>query len=327
VDYKGNYVIFGVQVPKQLFEFQDYPMANVAWGDYASGEQIQSYIESYTDALKLRDSIQFNTKVTGTQQMEDGKWKIHTETKRAAGNAHDFDYLVVATGIYSGANKLSQPFLVRTYSLARSCTVTTFVMQALPRTIASWSLVAVRAALIVLLRHLGRAHPLSLCYSEQLIGPPLARLPHIIPFQYIFLSRFGTALVSAHHGTFPGGSSKVANAFRNSAVGPALMRPVFALVEKIFAFQFGLRGDLRPKWEVVPGFFNVSFVLNSDLYEARQAGKITVRMLGEIDEYGSDSTLGLKDGSSLEADMVVSATGCNQDYSILDPATREKLEV
>jgi dimethylaniline monooxygenase (N-oxide forming) len=68
-------------------------------------------------------------------------------------------------------------------------------------------------------------------------------------------------------------------------------------------------------------------MLNSDLYEARKAGKITVKM-GEIDEYGSDGTLRLKDDSMLDADMVVSATGFNQDYSIFsEPATRESLDL
>jgi dimethylaniline monooxygenase (N-oxide forming) len=148
----------------------------------------------------------------------------------------------------------------------------------------------------------------------------------VIPFQYIFLSRLGTALVSAHRGTFPGGSGKAVNVFRNSIVGPALMRPVFALVEELFAFQFNLRGDLRPKQDVVSNFYGVALVLNSDLSKARKAGKITVQT-GEVVKHGSDGTLQLKDGSLLTADMVISATGFNQDYSVFDPATLEKLDL
>jgi cation diffusion facilitator CzcD-associated flavoprotein CzcO len=103
--WKVNYTNFGVQLPKQLFEFQDYPMTNVAWGDYATGEQVQAYTESYVDAFGLRDSIQFNTKVKGAQQMEDGKWKEQTQTKEGVDNVLGFDYLVMATGLFSGANK------------------------------------------------------------------------------------------------------------------------------------------------------------------------------------------------------------------------------
>jgi dimethylaniline monooxygenase (N-oxide forming) len=110
--WKANYANFGVQVPKQLYEFQDYPMTNVAWGDYATGEEVQTYIESYADAFGLRDSIQFNTKVKSAQQMENGKWKIQIETSEQQGAATEIeietlhvDYLVMATGIYSGVNK------------------------------------------------------------------------------------------------------------------------------------------------------------------------------------------------------------------------------
>jgi dimethylaniline monooxygenase (N-oxide forming) len=155
--------------------------------------------------------------------------------------------------------------------------------------------------------------------------PAPRKIAGLLPFQYIFYSRFGTALVSAHRGTFPG-SGKAVNAFRNSIIGPALMRPVFAAVEELFAFQFGLRGDLRPKHDIVDGFYDVAAILNSDLYEARKAGKVNVQM-GEIDEYGSNGTLRLKDDSLLEADLVVFATGFNQDYSLFDPVTRENLDV
>jgi hypothetical protein len=69
--WKANYANFGVQVPKQLYEFQDFPMTTVAWGEYASGPQVQAYIEHYSEAFGLRDVIQFNTRVTGVHQLED----------------------------------------------------------------------------------------------------------------------------------------------------------------------------------------------------------------------------------------------------------------
>ena len=59
----------------------------------------------------------------------------------------------------------------------------------------------------------------------------------------------------------------------------------------------------------------------------RKAGKINFQ-LGEIDEYVGDNTLRLKDNSSVEADLVISATGYAQNYSIFsDPTTREDLDL
>jgi cation diffusion facilitator CzcD-associated flavoprotein CzcO len=321
--WKANYANFGVQVPKQLYEFQDFPMTSVAWGDYATGEQVQTYIESYADAFGLRDFIQFNTKVTRAQQIGDGRWKIHIETKEGATDIIDFDYLVMATGLYSGINKYTPSIpgqQVFPGEIIHSCDFHDASVAKDKRVVViGGGKSAVDCAI-----EASRAGASSVTLLQRTAYWPTPRkIAGIIPFQYIFLSRFGTALVSAHRGTFPGGSGKAVNFFRNSIIGPALMRPVFALVEELFAFQFGLRGDLRPKQDVVSSFYEVGLVLNSDLYDAREAGRVNV-CLGEIEQYRSDGTLRLKDNSVLEADLVVSATGFNQDYSIfLDDATRE----
>ena len=114
------------------------------------------------------------------------------------------------------------PFLVSRFSLVRSCTVIAYVMQMLPRTSASWSLVAVRAPLIVLRIEASQSGASSILTLLQRAAhwPTLRKTAGIITFQSIFLSRFGKALASVHCGTFPGGSSTVVNAFRNSIVGP-----------------------------------------------------------------------------------------------------------
>jgi dimethylaniline monooxygenase (N-oxide forming) len=162
--WKANYAYVGVQVPKQLYEFQDYPMTNVAWGEYATGEQVQTYIESYADAFGLRDSIQFNTKVTNAQQMEDGKWTIQIEPKEGVAGTLDFDYLVMSTGLFSRGNKYipSTPGREVFPGEIMHSLLIRLLTQVLQRISASWSLVTERVPLIVLLRHLGPAHPLTL---------------------------------------------------------------------------------------------------------------------------------------------------------------------
>jgi dimethylaniline monooxygenase (N-oxide forming) len=327
--WKANYAGFGVQVPKQLFEFQDYPMTSVARGDFATGEEVQTYIESYADDFGLRDSIQLDTKVKSAQQMEDGKWKIQIEPKEGASETLNVDYLVMATGLYSGANKSMPAISGREVFPGEIMHSDDFRDARIAKDKRVVVIGGGKSAIDCALEA-SRAGASSVTLLQRTAYWPTPRkIAGIIPFQYIFLSRFGTALVSIHCGTFPGGSGSgtAVNAIRNS-IGPALMRPVFALVEELFAFQFNLRGDLRPKIDVVSGFYKVASVLNSDLTLAKKAGKVNVR-IGEIDEYGSDGTLRLKEDSSvLEADMVVSATGFKQDYSIFsDPETRQNLDL
>lgn len=330
--WKSNYSNFGVQVPKQLYEFQDYPMTQLRWGEYASGPQVQEYIESYATDFGLVDSIRCNTKVTKTTPVisESGSnvgWKIETQSVDGTTKEDDFDYLVVATGMYSSHKKFipskprqdgfhgdivhSSDFCDATAANGKDVVVIGGGKSAVDCAIQAAKAGASSVTLVQRTAH----------------WPTPQKIAGVIPFQYVFLSRLGTALVSIHRGTYPG-SGTVVNAIRNSGLGPLLMVPVFRLVEELFAFQFGLKGDLRPKGDVVTDFYKVAMVLDSEFAQMRKEGKIGVK-LGEIEEYGSDGkSVLLKDGSSQPSDLVIAATGFSQDYSYFsDPATVEALDI
>jgi cation diffusion facilitator CzcD-associated flavoprotein CzcO len=324
--WQSNYSNFGVQVPKQLYEFQDFPMTQVPWGEYASGPQVQEYIEQYAKAFGLNDSIQCSTKVTCATQQSDGQsWKITTESiADGSSQTKEFDYLVVATGLYSNGktyipNKPGQEHF-RGEIIHSSRFTDAKVAQGKNVVVIGSGKSAVDCAIEATKKG---AESVTLL-QRTAHWPTPQKIAGVIPFQYIFLSRFGTALVSTHRGTYPG-SGMAVNAFRNSIIGPLLMKPVFRVVEELFAFQFGLRGDLRPQNDVVTDFYDVALVLDSELKQLRDEGKLNVRM-GEIDSYGSDgNSVTLKDGSSLPADMIISATGFSPDFSFLDEATLRDL--
>jgi len=331
--WKSNYSNFGVQVPKQLFEFQDFPMTQVKRGEYATGPQVQAYIESYVDEFGLRHAIQCNAKVTSVSQTSNEInnsqpfWNVETMSANGNKKVDDFDYLVVATGLYSNLKKYSPSkpgqdnFEGDIVHSSDYCDAT--VAKDKNVIVIGGGKSAVDCAL-----EASKAGASSVTLLQRNAHWPTPRMiAGIIPFQYIFLSRLGTALVSSHRGTFPG-SGPVVNAFRNSVVGPLLMRPVFGLVEELFAFQFGLRGELRPKGDVVSDFYKVALVLDSELKEMRESGKLDVK-LGEIESFGKDgSSVFLKDGSSLTADLVVAATGFSQDFSYFsDPSIVEALDI
>lgn len=234
-------------------------MTTVPWGEYATGPQLQSYLEAFTDDMGLRDSIQFNSKVTSVEQnQDDKKWKIHVSKSNKENGAStnetlEFDYLVMARGLFSGRYKNiptfpgQERFTGDTVHSVDFCDAN--IVKGKRVLVIGGGKSAVDCALEAS-KH-DAASVILLQRASQ--WPTPRKIAGIIPFQYVFYSRFGTALVSAHRGTFPGGSGKVVNAFRNS-IGSALMRPVFGLVEELFAFQFGLYGDLRPKIDVVTGF-------------------------------------------------------------------------
>ena len=323
--WQKNYANFGVQVPKQLYEFQDFPMDSVTWGDYASGPQVQRYIETYATAFGLRRAIQFNTRVVRATQVPHG-WKLEFDVQGQR-SVKDFDYLVVATGLYSGLNgtiptipglndKFQGKVLHSTdFDNAQLAQNQRVVVIGGGKSAVDCAIEAARAGASTVTLLQRAAH-----------WPTPRKIAGLIPFQYIFLSRFGTALVSAHQGTYPGGSGAVVNAFRNT-VGPYIVKPVFRIVEELFAVQLGLKGELRPKRDIVADFYDVALVLNSDFQDLRKSGQVNVKV-GEIAEVkASGRTVHLKDGSSLDADVIVSATGFGQDYNLFDEATRRNLDI
>jgi dimethylaniline monooxygenase (N-oxide forming) len=327
--WKENYSNFGVQVPKQLFEFQDFPMTEVKWGEYATGPQVQAYIEQYTDAFGLRDSIQFNTHVTSVMQQPasesaKGHWKLGTEnTVNGSKAVHNFDYVVVSTGLYSSLKKFVPTVLAGKDNVLHSCDFqdASVVMNQKVIVVGSGKS-AVDCAVEA---HQAGASSVTLL-QRTAHWPTPRKIAGIIPFQYIFLSRFGQALVSTHTNPIPG-SGWAINTFRNSGVGPLIMKPVFRAVEELFAFQFGLYGNLRPKMDVVKDFYDVALVLDSKLTQLRKSGKIHVQ-IGEMEAYdATEKRMTLKDGSLLEADFVVCATGFEQEYSIFDDATKSGLDL
>jgi ABC-type phosphate/phosphonate transport system substrate-binding protein/NADPH-dependent 2,4-dienoyl-CoA reductase/sulfur reductase-like enzyme len=237
--WKSNYQNFGVQVPKQLYEFQDFPMESVAWGEYASGPQVESYVEQYANSFGLRQSIVFNTKVTSVQQAKKGDaitWAVETKKSDGAIQSEEFDYLVVATGLYSTLNKIIPTIPGQddfSGTIVHSCDFTDASV-----TVDGKHVVVVgggKSAVDCAVESSRSAASVTLLQRTP-HWPTPRKIAGLIPFQYIFLSRFGTALVSCHRGTFPGGSGPVVNTFRNSGIVPLLMRPVFGTVEALFAF-------------------------------------------------------------------------------------------
>jgi ABC-type phosphate/phosphonate transport system substrate-binding protein len=104
--WRENYLSYGVQVPKQLYEFPDFPFDEVPEGKYPTGKQTCDYIKRFAEQHGLLNSIQFQTTVISAVPDEKGHWKVTTVDRTSSiPVSHEFDKLVVATGLYSTANK------------------------------------------------------------------------------------------------------------------------------------------------------------------------------------------------------------------------------
>ena len=311
--WKSNYSNFSVQVPRVLFEFLDFPMPQIGWEEYATGVQVQEYIEAYAKEFGLLDSIQFGTYVHKVRLQPDQSWTVEVKTDTTTSVEH-FDYVIIASGLYSGTNQFI-PNIAGKESfrgqLVHSC-------QFYDASVAKDKRVVVigggkSAVDIAVEAALNKAAKVTLLPRE-IHWPSPRVLLGLIGTHKIMMSRLGLSLVCTQSGTFPTGTL-VSTKNRIFAI---LVKPLYKLYETLVAFQFNLWGKLYPKTDVMRDFYNIHFSVNNDLTIMRKKGLVDFRE-GEIVEFKKDGrTLALKDGSTLEADLVVSATGFKEDYTLFE---------
>jgi cation diffusion facilitator CzcD-associated flavoprotein CzcO len=92
----SNYSGFGLQVPKQLFEFPDFPMKNVPWAEFPTGAQVQAYIMAFTANYQLRASLRLETRVHKVEQNPGGRgWLLSFDTADGKTKTEAFDFVVM----------------------------------------------------------------------------------------------------------------------------------------------------------------------------------------------------------------------------------------
>ena len=150
----------------------------------------------------------------------------------------------------------------------------------------------------------------------------------LIPFEYIFLSRFGQALVVGFMGPVPGLKSwRICHAVCH-ALGWFVSALIFKMFEFVFALQYhnmcGATAQLG-KVSLVSDFYGQSQILNYDLRDQVRAGKVKWLC-------GSGPTAFTKDGikigdQEVRADVVIFATGFHKDYDVFPRTVQSKLQI
>jgi len=327
--WRQNYLSYGVQVPKQLYEFPDLEFSEVEVGQFPSGAEVQKYVERYVDHFNLGDSIALNTSVTKVTQNEDGSWSVKIKTKDGKEEDNQFDKIVVATGLYSSKNP-SLPGWASGETAADfngEILHTSQVLQA--EQIAGKKVVVVgngksAVDLAVASSNAGADSVTLLSRNAHWATPRL--IADLIPFQYVFLSRLGQNLVLGLTGPLPGCSPSHSSVWYS--VGQYIMPPIFKVVELLFAAQFrNVTGPTSPfnKVGVVEDFYGYAQVLDYSLRDKVKSGEVDWKV-GAIDSFESDGAV-LADGENVSADLVICGTGFQKEYSVFDSATREKLNI
>ena len=105
--WMAGYSNFGVQVPRDLYEFPDWPLPK-GTANFTPGPVIQKYLEDYAEHFAITPCIRFNADVTNIAE-RDGPGSGWTVAWQQNGEAQStsFDMVVVCIGLYS--NKPHMP--------------------------------------------------------------------------------------------------------------------------------------------------------------------------------------------------------------------------
>lgn len=105
----------------------------------------------------------------------------------------------------------------------------------------------------------------------------------------------------------------------HKTVGVPLKWVWWRAAEVIFKMQYNLSGDRVPKDPLEIDVFSGGQILNYDYRDALAAGQVFDKK-GSIDHFTENGVI-LKDGTEMEADMVVFATGFKKSYDYFDQDT------
>jgi cation diffusion facilitator CzcD-associated flavoprotein CzcO len=102
-----------VQVPRELYEFPGYPypdakmreISGKGFSKFPQGAEVAEYTRMFVEDMELQQLISFQTSVTRIEPIAGGDgWAMHHGKQGKAEVVEQFDFVVVATGMYSSSN-------------------------------------------------------------------------------------------------------------------------------------------------------------------------------------------------------------------------------
>jgi len=317
--WRSNYDSFGLQVPKELYEFPEFPWPSaVKQGYYPTGPETQTYIESYAKHFGLNSQIRFNTSVHKIFKLNECShaWQLSFGKDGEAAQEEDFDFVVVATGMYSSNPNIPQvpgqsEFQGEVY---HSCTFTDAkVCEGKKVVVIGGGKSAIDNAVS------GAKHGESSTLIYRSAHWPVPRhLCNLVPFKWGTYSRFGHFMLQPHH-----------DATNLAKMMHKVFSPVkwvwWRVVEQMFKLQFRLPKEMIPDTPIEVDVFSGGQILNYEFRDMLKAGKVNATK-GALQRMTPTGAV-LQDGTEVEADVLVFGTGFGKSYDVLESSLRERLDL
>jgi cation diffusion facilitator CzcD-associated flavoprotein CzcO len=312
--WRQNYADFGLQVPKELYEFPSFPFP-AKYGSFPKGPEVQEYLRSFAHAKGIYAMTRLRTAVLAMVPRSGGSrgWRLRFQTEGAEPREEDFDFVIVATGMYG------TPLVPEVPGMENFRGVTMHAEKFYDKAMAIGQKVIVvgggKSAIDCAVAAAKVAESSTLLFRE--VHWPVPRyLLDLVPFKWGTYSRFGHATLPMHW-----------DLGRAERCLHCLAAPLkwlwWRTVELMFRFQFRLSGEFVPTTRLDHDVFTGGQILSYEFRDMLRAGKVSAQK-GAIARFTRTGVV-LTDGSEMQADMVVFGTGFTKSYAYLDPSLRKQL--
>ncbi|CAF3096395.1 unnamed protein product [Rotaria sp. Silwood2] len=299
---KLAYADLHTQQPGGLMEFSDIFDGE----EFSSWQHVHDYLQKYADLFHITERIRFQTRVISISKddlrNDNISWAIQTETINGKKETYEFDFVIVATGLFSepytpifrGQSHFAGSIL--SPSDIKSC------KQLVNKRVIIVGCGKCATDMAVLAGHYARSCYLVFRKAHWMI--PRRIMSGLLPVQVLFTRAFSIpfslvpgapygCLFRFLHEKFPKIFTTMANGISSdimSTHGPDLFN------DKIFIPQHPYQN-----------LENISVIPNGFIRLKREG--CIIGKLGTIDEIIDETTVRLNSGEKLEADMIISATG------------------
>jgi len=313
--WSDGYLNFGAQVQRELYEFPDWPLPE-GTQDFTPGPIIQKYLHDYADHHEISSSIRFNTRVTSLAETDssDAGWTLTSENEHETNEEH-FDQVVICVGLYSDTPNIPDfPGRDRFHGEVFHNSLLKSEEQLKGKRVAviGYGKGATDAAL-----EAARVAEQSHLVFREPHWPIPQKLAGILPFKWGLLNRLCSTLIPVYQETTP--VERVMH-----GIGKPLAWFYWRVVETLFYFQcrlgsrFGTRVSLVSKLPVeIDAFGESTQAPKPEFFRLARNGGIDLHRTS-IEEF-TENGLQLGDGTALDLDTVILATGWKIDFSFISP--------
>lgn len=316
--WRENYDGFALQVPRELYEFPGYPypdakmreISGKGFSKFPQGAEVAEYIRMFVDDMELQQLISFQTSVTRLEPIAGGDgWAMHHGKQGKAEVVEQFDFVVVATGMYSSSNA----HFPTTEGMDRFQGKVMHSCQFTDASVCQGKSVVVvgggKSSIDCVHAAAKKGAKAASVVFRNAHWPVPRKLLNLVPFKWGTYSRFGHFMLPTHYNTPPLWK------YVHDVFSP-IKWLWWRIVETMFRVQFGLEGDLLPRSRIELDLFGGGQIHDynfRDMLKRKELQAIK-GSISSFDEHG----VTLEDGTRLDADIVVYGTGFGKSYEYFD---------